>query len=563
MVVTTPTRWSSDVIFDPNFLGSDTGPKLLTLADDTFILGWEGGNRIAAKHLDSFGSFTGGNFLSGLGTGADVLNSPQFVQTPSGSVVVVYNEKPAGDSDFDTFWRQATSDFNSVTGGGTIVGPSANDELIKDASASSTGSAIVYTQSNVANGQALLMVFVDSAGLPSTNAEVIPHPANTIQLFPEMESIFNGDIAVAYTDFSVASGSVIHMELYHRNPANGVVSNVSGDVIVSGTNVLGTSFADVGTLNGGTLDNQVDDALIVVWQDDNGINFRRFGNETGGAIDANPVHAAGSGAGDIGAHVTGLNDGGFIISWQHNFGLTGKGIVLQRFDANGNALGVQARVDDAGDEGSFGAELSTLDDGRVVLAFTNGPADPNTAVTTLDYVIFDPREATINGSATADTIVGRKDASIINGLAGADHLIGMSLNDKLNGGDGEDILTGGKGKDTLTGGLNNDTFDFNSTLETRVGQGDLIKDYRAAADLDHIDLKDIDAKVGGADNKFVFVGTQAFHHSAGELHYVKHNNAGTAHDTTVIEGDVNGNGTADFQIVLSGLHNLKAGDFIL
>ena len=71
------------------------------------------------------------------------------------------------------------------------------------------------------------------------------------------------------------------------------------------------------------------------------------------------------------------------------------------------------------------------------------------------------------------------------------------------------------------------------------------------------------ARTGGADNKFVFIGTQAFHHKAGELHYVKHNNAGTAHDTTVIEGDVNGNGKADFQIVLTGLHNLHSGDFVL
>jgi Ca2+-binding RTX toxin-like protein len=333
------------------------------------------------------------------------------------------------------------------------------------------------------------------------------------------------------------------------------------EVVVSASNVAGTSFAEIGTLNGGTLDNQVDDALIVVWQDNSGINFRRFGNETGGAIDANPVHAAGSGAGDIGAHVTGLNDGGFIISWQHDFGTSGKGIVLQRFDANGAAVGQQVRVDDVGDEGSFGAQLSTLADGRVVLAFTNAPADPNTAPTTLDYVIVDPREATINGSASADTIVGRKDASIINGLAGADHLIGMGANDKLNGGDDSDVLTGGKGKDALTGGLNGDTFDFNSIQETRVGNADVIKDFGTSAD--HIDLKGIDARAGGADNKFVFIGTQAFHHKAGELHYVKHNNAGTAHDTTVIEGDVNGNGKADFQIVLTGLHNLHSGDFVL
>jgi len=205
-------------------------------------------------------------------------------------------------------------------------------------------------------------------------------------------------------------------------------------------------------------------------------------------------------------------------------------------------------------------QLSTLDDGRVVVAFTNGPANVSTGVTTLDYVIVDPREPTINGSADADTIVGRKDASTISGLGGADHLIGMGANDILDGGDGNDVLTGGKGKDRLTGGLNDDKFDFNSILETRVGKGDVITDFHRH---DRIDLKDIDARTGGADDKFHFIGTQAFHHKAGELHYVRHNAPGTAHDKTVIEGDVNGNGKADFQIVLLGLHNLHGGDFIL
>ena len=107
--------------------------------------------------------------------------------------------------------------------------------------------------------------------------------------------------------------------------------------------------------------------------------------------------------------------------------------------------------------------LKTLDDGRVVLAYTNGPAA--TGVTTLDYVILDPRETTINGSDDRDTIVGRKEASIINGLGNPDTLLGMSGNDKLDGGAGEDVLAGGKGKDQLIGGTNNDRFDFNSILE--------------------------------------------------------------------------------------------------
>lgn len=108
-----------------------------------------------------------------------------------------------------------------------------------------------------------------------------------------------------------------------------------------------------------------------------------------------------------------------------------------------------------------------------------------------------------------------------------------------------------------------DAFDFNSVNESKRGAADVIKDFDFAGDLDLIDVRDIDAKKGGADNKFKFIGTQHFHRKAGELHYVKFNAPGTAHDKTIVEGDINGDGRADLQIVLLGLHNLTKGDFLL
>ncbi|WP_210213311.1 hypothetical protein, partial [Sinorhizobium medicae] len=50
---------------------------------------------------------------------------------------------------------------------------------------------------------------------------------------------------------------------------------------------------------------------------------------------------------------------------------------------------------------------------------------------------------------------------------------------------------------------------------------------------------------------------------AGELIYKTFNPAGTADDKTVVYGDLNGDGRADFQIELSGLKSLTAGDFLL
>ena len=128
----------------------------------------------------------------------------------------------------------------------------------------------------------------------------------------------------------------------------------------------------------------------------------------------------------------------------------------------------------------------------------------------------------------------------------------------MSGGAGSDTLTGGLGQDTLTGGADADTFDFNAPKESANGNGrDVITDFTHLAD--HIDLHDIDAitKKTSGNQDFTFIGAQDFHHKAGELHFVQ--NAGFV----VVEGDVDGNGKADFQIEVHGVTSMTADDFIL
>ena len=86
---------------------------------------------------------------------------------------------------------------------------------------------------------------------------------------------------------------------------------------------------------------------------------------------------------------------------------------------------------------------------------------------------------------------------------------------------------------------------------------DTITDFSHAQG-DRIDLAGIDARFTVAgDQAFTFIGTAAFTGVAGQLHIWQ--NAGR----TIVSGDVNGNGTADFNIVLTGTINLVAADFVL
>jgi serralysin len=122
---------------------------------------------------------------------------------------------------------------------------------------------------------------------------------------------------------------------------------------------------------------------------------------------------------------------------------------------------------------------------------------------------------------------------------------------------------GGAGLDTLVGGSGADAFQFQG--------GDFSGNSRKAADWiwdfsqadgDKIDLGLVDANTAIAGNQaFTFIGSSAFSHSAGQLRYevVTVNNL----PETIVYGDTNGDGLADFAMRLTSGLSLSNSDFIL
>ena len=173
---------------------------------------------------------------------------------------------------------------------------------------------------------------------------------------------------------------------------------------------------------------------------------------------------------------------------------------------------------------------------------------------------------TLFGNAGNDSLFGGNGPDQLYGNGGADELRGGSSKDLLNGGGGSDTLYGGKGDDTLDGGkgqdflhggAGSDTFEFKSAAETAPGgHRDHIIDFAPGVDV--IDLSHIDAATGMAGNQaFDFIGSSAFSHTKGELR------AFNTGPNTVVQGDTNGDGHADFAIRVDDVHNLDGGDFIL
>src|SRR2546429_1604819 len=157
-------------------------------------------------------------------------------------------------------------------------------------------------------------------------------------------------------------------------------------------------------------------------------------------------------------------------------------------------------------------------------------------------------EKAIGGTGN-DRLIASDTGSTLSGGGGADTLIGGASNDRLIGGSGVDNLTGGGSADTFVFLLGDSS--------PASGQHDRITDFLSGAD--HIDLSGVDAiSSTGRYDQFKFIATAAFHGTAGELNYFYNSSTGI----TTLQGDINGDGVADFAIDLTGNIPINLVDLI-
>jgi serralysin len=204
--------------------------------------------------------------------------------------------------------------------------------------------------------------------------------------------------------------------------------------------------------------------------------------------------------------------------------------------ANGFKISGVAADDRSGHSVKSAGDVNN--DGFADLIVGARDADPHGSSSGASYVVF---------GRLPDTAVNRT------GTDAAQTLAGGNFNDKLSGLGGNDALWGHGGKDTLTGGLGKDSFEFNALRDSLKGSHrDKITDFNHHQG-DKIDLSGIDANNHRHGNQaFHFIAHHGFTHHAGELRLSGH----------VLQGDVNGDGKADFEIHVN-VSSLHTGDFVL
>jgi serralysin len=161
-----------------------------------------------------------------------------------------------------------------------------------------------------------------------------------------------------------------------------------------------------------------------------------------------------------------------------------------------------------------------------------------------------------NGSNHDDTLNGNSGDNTLNGFGG---------NDTINGGAGDDKIIGNAGHDMMTGGAGHDTFIFLQASDGPMAAAtihdlDIITDFVRGDD--KLDLSGLVNETTG-HHALDFIGATGFTGVAGQVNAIFDGHG------FLVQADLNGDGHADFQVLVSSttaveMHNpLVAADFLL
>jgi Ca2+-binding RTX toxin-like protein len=343
---------------------------------------------------------------------------------------------------------------------------------------------------------------------------------------------FNGS-SLDVTKVTVGSAGDVFGGFVGLNLGSGFYTIVNKGTISGSSFSINSAFlmkvTNIGTLNGDVISTGVGDDIFT--------NFQKVGKVIkSGTVVGTIDLGAGVDHFNGGAHSETVRDG--VGADTYNFG-AGNDIYLAVRAAGGTDVDI--------DIVNGGSGVDTYD--------ASDTASPVTIL--LGKFIDDPNAQGAN--VGFDAITGFENA--IGGQTN-DVLIGSNGANTLDGGFGFDLINGRGGRDVLTGGFNPDTFAFGALSDSGVTARtrDVITDF--AVD-DKIDLSFIDAnsKTKTVDDVFHLTahnGFDGFTHHAAELRFQF-----TSGGNTIVSGDANGDGKADFSILLQGHILLDDTNFTL
>ncbi|WP_372832414.1 Ig-like domain-containing protein [Pontibacterium sp.] len=353
---------------------SQENPSITGLKDGGFVVTWHGGDSttgdtddygIAGQRFAADGSAMGSEFLVNTNTDEQQLH-PAITATADGGFVVTWYDYD-GDSSGAGIKAQRFDAEGQAQGSELLVNTHQNgDQAHPDITGLSDGGFVVTWYGNdPATGDAVGISGqrFDADGNTVGEEFLINTLMDNAQWNPSVAGLSDGGFVVTWQNWNPASGDASGEGISgQRFDADG--NAVDGEFLVNThTSETQSSPVVMGLSDGG---------FVVVWhgfdsatgdESASGISGQRYDADGNRAGEEFLINAETYGNQELPA-VTSLGDGGFVVTWQGADPVVtdgaGHGIAGQRFDANGDKVGVQFLVNPESDIGQFNSDIATL-----------------------------------------------------------------------------------------------------------------------------------------------------------------------------------------------------------
>jgi Ca2+-binding RTX toxin-like protein len=548
---------------------SVANPVITALEDGGFVVAWTAANNIVARIFEADGSprpVNGSTDPFTVGAGGNNLQ-PAVAALPNGNFAVAYSDTGWGGPEAGS----AGITLTVVGPGGNIVKPfvhvntaGASNESDPDITVLENGFIVVTWTDPAGNNEIMGRIF-DQDGNPIGSPLPLSDSAGSDDIKSAVSAILAGQFITAWQD-SESDGdggriTALVSEIVRTTTGDGANETLNGDALRdiihgNGGNDTINGFGGNDTLDGGAGADTMfggagDDIYIVAAAGDVTTENAGEGTDTVRSyIDwvlANHVERLElQGSGNLNG--TGNALANTLVGNAGNNLLNGGAGNDYMVGGSGNDTFIVAAAGDSTIEAAAGGT-------DTVRSYINWTLGANVERLELQG------SGNLNGTGNTlnNTLVGNSGNNSLNGGDGNDYIVGGAGNDTLTGGVGNDTLIGGAGSDILNGGTGNDRFDFDLVSDSPAGpalRDSILGGF--AHGFDRIDLATIDANTLVAGNQaFSFIGSAAFSGVAGQLRYTNYSG------NVIIAADVNGDSTADMQILVAGTTFMTGTDFIL
>ena len=378
--------------------------------------------------------------------------SPSVAALSDGGWVITWQSYGQDSSGYGIFAQRYHADGTSAGGETRVNSYTTNDQIASSVVALSDGGWVVAWQSNGQDG--------DGNGI-------------YVQRYAADGASVGGEVRVnSYTTNSQAAPSVASL-----SDGGWLVTWQSYDQdYYGGTGVYSQRYCSDGTTAGGetrinsyTVGGQyepsvaalADGGWFVAWTSErqDGVIGQRY-NAHGEAVGAEMRINTYKLSIQFDPSVAALSDGGWVVTWTSDLqDGSGYGIYSQRYHADGTAAGLESRVNTYTASMQAGSSVVALSDGGHVVTWSSRRILDVQYDSGVYFQRYDAYDNFVNwqGDASSNALNWSGSvAATLEGGGGNDTLKGGSGADRINGGSDSDLLEGGLGNDTLVGGEGHD-----------------------------------------------------------------------------------------------------------